>query len=96
MIDYRPGCENCDKDLAVTSTEAMICAFECTFCRDCVTDVLHNVCPNCSGGFENRPVLVKKFAAKHLPTTTRIHDPVNLAEFEPLFKQYKDIPPENR
>lgn len=96
MIDYRPGCEHCDKDLPVASTDAMICAFECTFCRDCVSNVLHNVCPNCSGGFEKRPVLVKKFAAKHLPTTTRIYDPVNLEEFAPLLKQYKDTPPENR
>ena len=34
----------------------MICSFECTFCAACVTDVLINVCPNCGGGFEKRPV----------------------------------------
>lgn len=96
MIDYRPGCENCDKDLPVTSTEAMICAFECTFCRDCVDGILHNVCPNCTGGFENRPVLVKKFASTHPQKTTRIHDPVNPDEFAQVLQQYKDIPPENR
>ena len=96
MINFKPGCENCDKDLPVASTEAMICAFECTFCRDCVTDVLHNVCPNCGGGFEKRPVLVGKFLAKYPPSTTRVLKPVNLEKFEPLLDQFKDVPAENR
>lgn len=34
----------------------MICSFECTFCQACVADALANVCPNCGGGFEKRPV----------------------------------------
>jgi hypothetical protein len=37
------------------SHEAMICTFEYTYCEDCVTNVLHNVCPNCGGGFEKNP-----------------------------------------
>lgn len=56
MLEIRPGCENCGRDLPPDSVEAMICSFECTFCRDCVTRVLANVCPNCGGGFERRPV----------------------------------------
>lgn len=34
----------------------MICSYECTFCKDCVDTVLGNVCPNCAGGFEQRPI----------------------------------------
>jgi hypothetical protein len=34
----------------------MICTFECTFCVDCVRDVLAGVCPNCEGNFTPRPI----------------------------------------
>ena len=56
MLSIRPNCEYCDRDLPPDSAEAMICSFECTFCADCVDTVLSNVCPNCGGGFERRPV----------------------------------------
>ncbi|MCL4167748.1 UNVERIFIED_CONTAM: hypothetical protein GTU68_066191 [Idotea baltica] len=56
MLELRPNCECCDKDLPVDSAEAMICTYECTFCRYCVTNILENVCPNCGGGFEKRPI----------------------------------------
>ncbi len=56
MLSLRPNCELCDKDLAANNTEAMICTYECTFCADCVEQVLHNVCPNCGGGFCARPI----------------------------------------
>jgi hypothetical protein len=45
MLELRPVCENCGKKLPNDSIEAMICTFECTFCIDCVTNVLQNVCP---------------------------------------------------
>jgi hypothetical protein len=56
MLEMRPGCECCDKDLAADSGGAMICSFECTFCERCAADVLHGVCPNCGGGLTPRPV----------------------------------------
>jgi hypothetical protein len=56
MLELRPNCENCGTPLPPASKNAMICSFECTFCRTCVDDVLENVCPNCGGGFEPRPV----------------------------------------
>lgn len=56
MLEIRPSCEHCDKDLAVDATDAMICSYECTFCADCVDGVLANVCPNCGGGFVSRPI----------------------------------------
>ncbi len=56
MLELRPTCENCNKALSPDSPEARICSFECTFCAPCVENVLGNVCPNCGGGFEPRPV----------------------------------------
>jgi len=48
MLELRPVCENCGKKLPNESSDAMICSFECTFCKHCVETVLHNVCPNFS------------------------------------------------
>ena len=31
MLELRPNCECCDKDLPPDSREAFICSFECTF-----------------------------------------------------------------
>ena len=56
MLDLRPNCECCDRDLPPDSRDAMICTFECTFCADCVAGELQAICPNCGGGFERRPV----------------------------------------
>jgi uncharacterized protein len=56
MLELRPTCEHCGRALPPESTDAMICSFECTFCVTCVDTVLTNICPNCGGGFERRPV----------------------------------------
>jgi hypothetical protein len=56
MLELRPNCELCDKDLPPNAADARICSYECTFCADCVDTVLHNVCPNCGGGFVPRPI----------------------------------------
>jgi hypothetical protein len=56
MLELRPNCELCDKDLPPPAADARICSYECTFCVDCVDTVLHNVCPNCGGGFVPRPI----------------------------------------
>ena len=56
MLELRPGCENCNKPLPPTATDARICSYECTFCAACVENVLGNVCPNCGGGFAPRPI----------------------------------------
>jgi hypothetical protein len=55
MLAMRPNCECCDRDLPPDSAEAMICSFECTFCRDCVEGPLAGRCPNCGGAFTQRP-----------------------------------------
>lgn len=56
MLELRPNCEMCDRDLPPHALEARICSYECTFCAECVEVSLHNVCPNCGGGFAPRPI----------------------------------------
>lgn len=56
MLELRPNCEGCDKDLPPESLHAYICTYECTFCAECVEGLLMNVCPNCGGGFSPRPI----------------------------------------
>ena len=60
MLTLKPNCECCDKDLAPDAEDAMICSYECTFCRTCVDTELNNVCPNCGGGFSPRPIRPKQ------------------------------------
>ncbi|WP_142785115.1 DUF1272 domain-containing protein [Changchengzhania lutea] len=78
MLEIRPTCEHCNKALHFDSEEAMICTFECTFCKDCVNDVLKQVCPNCSGGFEKRPIRPEGMLKKYPVSTKEIHKPVDL------------------
>jgi hypothetical protein len=55
MLQLRPGCECCDRDLPPESTEARICSFECTFCASCADTILAGTCPNCGGELVVRP-----------------------------------------
>ena len=55
MLQLRPNCECCDRDLPPDSTEAFICSFECTYCRTCASTVLAWRCPNCDGELVARP-----------------------------------------
>lgn len=78
MLDIRPSCENCNKSLPHDSSEAMICTFECTFCIECVENVLQQVCPNCGGGFEKRPIRPQNLLNKYPVSTKIIHKPVDV------------------
>ena len=49
MLQLRPNCECCNRDLPADSADARICSFECTFCCECAEAVLHGSCPNCGG-----------------------------------------------
>ncbi len=69
MLELRPNCECCNKDLPPESTEAVICTFECTFCRSCAEGVLNNICPNCKGNFVSRPIRPTA-ALKNNPAST--------------------------
>ncbi len=74
MLKLRPNCEFCDKDLPADATDARICTYECTFCAACVEAHLANVCPNCGGGFERRPIRPK---TAHRPGVSLAHQPAS-------------------
>ena len=78
MLEIRPTCEHCNKSLPFDSTEAMICTFECTYCKDCVDSVLQQVCPNCGGHFEKRPIRPKHLLETYPVSTAIVHKPVDL------------------
>ena len=75
VLQLRPNCEWCDKDLPPTARDAMICTFECTFCLDCVETNLHDVCPNCGGGFTPRPIRLPEALTRYPPSTVRVLSP---------------------
>lgn len=102
MLELRPNCEACDKDLPPDAPDARICSYECTFCADCVETVLHYVCPNCGGGFAPRPVRPKTarrpgVSLAHQPgSTQRVHLKYSRADIAAFSAQAKDIPPAER
>lgn len=96
MLELRPICENCAKPLPNDSSEAMICTYECTFCLDCVENILENVCPNCGGGFEKRPTRPKENLRRHPAKTEPLHVPVNVEKLNKFKKQYLFVDPRNR
>jgi hypothetical protein len=53
-LQMKEGCERCDAALPAASDEALICSYECTFCRACACAMDH-VCPNCGGELVPRP-----------------------------------------
>lgn len=75
MLELRPGCECCDKDLPPDSAEARICSFECTFCVDCATRVLNGKCPNCGGELVARPRRPVGKLANNPASTKRVFNP---------------------
>lgn len=102
MLELRPTCEHCNVALPPNSTEAMICTFECTFCRSCVETVLGNVCPNCGGGFAPRPIRPSKnwkgdnYLGKYPASTKVKHRPVDAGIHRQFSQAIKAIPPEKR
>lgn len=102
MLELRPNCENCDKDLPPESTQACICSYECTFCTICVNDKLHNVCPNCGGGFVARPIRPKTERRpgvnriKQPASTKRVHTQYNPEQLSSFCNAAKNIDPEYR
>ena len=96
MLQLRPNCENCGKELPANSDSAMICSFECTFCSECVAGILNNVCPNCGGGFEKRPVRPKEKLLNYPPSSERLITKIDSNKFELLLLKNKDINPKDR
>ncbi|GAB3011833.1 DUF1272 domain-containing protein [Bowmanella dokdonensis] len=102
MLALRPNCEGCDRDLPPDGTEAMICSYECTYCRSCVDKILANVCPNCGGGFCPRPIRPTKayrpgVSLGHQPASeTRVLSRYSKAEMQEFAQSLKRIPPQQR
>lgn len=104
MLEIRPNCELCDRDLPPESGEAMICTYECTYCADCAKSVLANVCPKCGGNFAPRPIRPKaawrpdrKLGRNHHPASEkRVHTPFDRDDIAAFTARLKDIPPEDR
>ena len=100
MLDLRPTCENCNKALPPESSEARICSFECTFCVDCVEQVLANICPNCGGGFAPRPIRPaqnwrdENFLGKYPASDPVRHRPVDPAAHAEFAARVNSIAPE--
>lgn len=102
MLELHPNCELCDKDLPPESIEACICTYECTFCSACIETVLHNVCPNCGGGFSPRPIRPKtehrtRVSLNHQPASTkRINTSYTIDEITEFVNRVKNIKPVDR
>lgn len=75
MLEMRPNCECCDRDLDPAGDEARICSFECTFCAACADDVLKGKCPNCGGGLVPRPPRAAARLAKFPASAKRVTKP---------------------
>ena len=96
MLEIRPNCEHCNKDLPNTSSEAMICSFECTYCQECALELFKNICPSCGGNFVKRPIRPYEMIKKYPASTKRIFFPKKLDEFQTMLNKYLMIKPENR
>lgn len=71
MLQLRPNCECCDRDLP-PDAEAWICSYECTFCPECAART-EQVCRNCGGDLVLRPVRPPHRLAKDPASTVRVH-----------------------
>ena len=102
MLELRPNCELCDKDLPPDAGDARICSYECTFCAACVDGVLRNVCPNCGGGFVPRPIRPKAAwragsgLAHDPPGTRRRHSRYGPDDLRAFVARLEGVPPEER
>ena len=101
-LQLRPNCEYCDKDLPPDAADAMICSYECTFCADCVATRLQNVCPNCGGGFQPRPVRPATAwrpgvsVAHQPPSDKRVHLKHAAEDIAAHSERVRGVPPELR
>ncbi len=72
MLQLRPNCECCDRDLPPQSPDARICTFECTFCVSCAEGTLRGTCPNCGGELVTRPRRPADKLAKYPASAQRV------------------------
>jgi len=65
VLEIRPNCECCDRDLAPDALNVWICSFECTWCAECRERFAEHRCPNCNG------VLTLRTREPELPSPLR-------------------------
>ena len=75
MLEIRPTCEHCNTKLPNDSEEAVICTFECTYCKTCATELFKDVCPNCGGNFTSRPIRPANLLKKYPVSKMIVHKP---------------------
>ncbi|MDJ0701291.1 MAG: DUF1272 domain-containing protein [Woeseiaceae bacterium] len=75
LLELRPNCECCDRSLRPDTADALICTFECTFCRTCAEQKLGGICPNCGGNLVERPIRPPEALQKFPPSTERVLKP---------------------
>jgi len=80
VLQLRPSCECCDRDLPPDAEDAVICSFECTFCRTCADTVLGGRCPNCGGELVTRPRRPSDRLLRHPASTERVFKPEGCAK----------------
>lgn len=96
MLKLKAACEGCGAALPPNSGAAMICSFECTFCRDCVDGRLQNVCPNCGGGFTLRPVRPKAALAGFPASSETVTPGFDADKHASFVAKYAAVPPHER
>ena len=75
MLQMRPNCECCDRDLSPGDANVLICSFECTWCEDCAATFPGGRCPNCGGDLTVRPTRAPEKLTTNPASTTRVLSP---------------------
>lgn len=102
MLKLKPSCEHCNKSLPPNAVNAMICSYECTFCKECVDDVFETVCPKCGGNFAPRPIRPSNnwkdgnYLGNDPASTVEVFSPKDVDAHAALVEKVKDIPPHER
>ena len=102
MLELRPNCEICDRDLPPDSDQAHICTYECTYCTDCAHTVLMGVCAKCGGNLVPRPIRPKTAwrdgtgLGHHPAGTRRRYNKYTPEERRALSEKLRDVPPDQR
>ena len=102
MLELRPNCELCDRRPATRLGRRPHLLVRVHVLRRCVEDVLHDVCPNCGGGFQPRPIRPAKAHRKGTglvndpPEARRRHTRYTREEIESFGATLRDVPPTER
>src|SRR5262249_49240569 len=103
VLEIRPNCELCDKDLPPQRVGAHICSYECTYSTHCVKK-LQTACPTCGGNFGPRPIRPRRSwrlelnlnLANQPATTQRVHHKFTMADIMAHVDRIKMVAPQDR